>query len=368
MQHLGQAPIARLWEAGKLQAAYRFLLEQVGDPAAATALLFGGMGYRPPFPADWAAASEMVLKDEASGLAAAELYVLSPHMCDVVVAAAQTLTREDLELTGGDDPPGMTGLVVLPHPILVRAVSGDVGDDRAFTWRLPSQMQRPSRDGRHLENMPAVRMSAYHDTHGPVRPDSFVQFAAEARAQGTPLPPLLLDAIKCLPLRYAATPEQKQASAEYVAGVRQSGEALRELAARHGLDESGVEGEYVPSDQIDDDDDTFMQRFLYAFWRLCDQNIATLAPAEVNHAAQVLASRAGVSPEARIVRLRRIEQSTGSPAAGREWHHRWVVRMHKVRQWYPSEQQHKVLYRGPYLKGPADKPLLEGETVRALIR
>ncbi len=42
--------------------------------------------------------------------------------------------------------------------------------------------------------------------------------------------------------------------------------------------------------------------------------------------------------------------------------------MHKVRQWYPSLGQHKVIYRGPYLKGPEDKPLLDGETVRGLTR
>jgi hypothetical protein len=42
--------------------------------------------------------------------------------------------------------------------------------------------------------------------------------------------------------------------------------------------------------------------------------------------------------------------------------------MHKVRQWYPSLQQHKVIYRGPYIKGPGDKPLLNEEAVRALIR
>lgn len=56
-----------------------------------------------------------------------------------------------------------------------------------------------------------------------------------------------------------------------------------------------------------------------------------------------------------------------APAAGtgsRDWQHRSMVRMHKVRQWYPSEQCHKVLYCGLYIKGPADKPLLGGETVR----
>ncbi|MGD9527427.1 MAG: hypothetical protein AB7V44_11625 [Pseudonocardia sp.] len=59
---------------------------------------------------------------------------------------------------------------------------------------------------------------------------------------------------------------------------------------------------------------------------------------------------------------------TPGTASARDWQHRWVVRMHKVRQWYPSEQRHKILYRGPYLKGPADKPLLGGDVVRSVIR
>jgi hypothetical protein len=51
-----------------------------------------------------------------------------------------------------------------------------------------------------------------------------------------------------------------------------------------------------------------------------------------------------------------------------DWSHRWVVQMHKVRQWYPSQQQNKIILRGPYVKGPADKPLISGETVRAVTR
>ncbi|MDN5932741.1 MAG: hypothetical protein L0I24_17025 [Pseudonocardia sp.] len=34
--------------------------------------------------------------------------------------------------------------------------------------------------------------------------------------------------------------------------------------------------------------------------------------------------------------------------------------------WYPSEQRHKILYRGPYVKGPADKPLLGGDVARSM--
>ena len=33
--------------------------------------------------------------------------------------------------------------------------------------------------------------------------------------------------------------------------------------------------------------------------------------------------------------------------------------MHKVRQWCPKEQVHKVIWRCPYVKGPQDAPIKE---------
>jgi len=89
---------------------------------------------------------------------------------------------------------------------------------------------------------------------------------------------------------------------------------------------------------------------------------------ETNHAARVIAQRTGLSPEVRVIRLRQRAEHAGGEPTARNWQHRWVVKMHKVRQWYPSEQRHKVIYRGPYVKGPEGKPLLGGETVRALVR
>lgn len=368
VRYLRDAPIARAWHLGKLQGAYGYHLAHLRDPATAWAQLFGGLGYRAPYPADWEQAVETVLTDEARYLTEADLYVLTPQMCDVVIAAAQGLTREDLELMSEDDLPGLSGLVVLPHPVIVRAVTGDLADIRAYTWRFPMQLEVVSDDRRDVHDVPAVRMSSYHDTYGPVRPDTFLDFAAQARAQGTPLPPLLLDAKRCLPLRQKATEEQLRSFEEFVTGVRKMGDAARRTEADLGLEENRVIGEYAVGSQVEDHDDTFMPRFLYAFWRLCEQRLAAVDQAEVNHSARVLAERAEVSPEVRIVRLRRAEQSGEASQPGREWHHRWVVRMHKVRQWYPSEQQHKIIYRGPYVKGPEDKPFLEGETVRGLIR
>ena len=43
--------------------------------------------------------------------------------------------------------------------------------------------------------------------------------------------------------------------------------------------------------------------------------------------------------------------------------------MHKRHQWYPSHGIHKIIFVGPYVKGPAGLPLKTSpEQVRALIR
>lgn len=368
VEHLRTAQIARLLQLERLQRACELQFAHVGNRKAATALVFGGLGYRPPFPIDLRQATEMVVSDEARYLAGADLYVLTPQMCDVVVAAAQTLGTQDLELLEEEDLPSMAGLVMLPHPIITKTIGGDLGDLRALTWHTPSQIQHPSKDMTRLEDRPAVRVSVYNDTHGPVRPDSFLMLAAQARAVGTPLPPLLLDAIRCVPFRYQATAEQVASLQGFSRLVRQTGEAVREANTAQGLNEDRVIGEYTPGSQIDDSDDTFAYRFLYAFWRLCEQRIAAVGQTEVGPTARLKAERAGVLPEVRIVQLRRTDKRGDQTPTGRDWQHRWVVRMHKVRQWYPSLQRHKVIYRGPYIKGPDDKPLLGGETVRGLTR
>jgi hypothetical protein len=310
-----------------------------------------------------------VLADEARHLAEAELYVLSPQMCDVVIAAAQTLTIDDLALITSEDLPSPTGLVMLPQPLLVRAVNGNLGDDRAYHWHTPTVMPVPDLASNGWTPKPAVRFSLYHDSHGPIRPDSFTDFAHQAHAAGTPLPPLLLDAIRCLPFEAVITDEDRANLAQFADTAQRVGDQTRNRTRELGFNEDRVVGEYTPGSEIPDPDDSFTLRFLYAFWRLCEQRIATTSNAEVRHAAQLAADRAGVSPVVRVVQLRATTPDTtpGDHNSDR-WHHRWVVRMHKVRQWYPSEQRHKVIYRGPYIKGPDDKPLLGGETVRGLTR
>jgi hypothetical protein len=162
---------------------------------------------------------------------------------------------------------------VLPYPLLVRSVGGDLGDDRAFCWHTPASFTMPdptSPDG--ARTRPAARISVYHDTHGPVRPDSFVDFVAEARRQGTPLPPLLLDAVRCLTFR--AVEADPEAASRLAQAAKAVDGAYRRSAQAHGQDEGRVVGEYASGSEIEDVDDTFVLRFLYAFWRLCEQRIA----------------------------------------------------------------------------------------------
>src|SRR2546429_8389760 len=102
------------------------------------------MGYAESWrPGNWVEAAEQIVTDEADNMAGADLYILSPQMCDVVIAAAQTLTWDDVSMLTEADLPSSSGLVVLPHPVLVRAVNGNLGDDRAYLWHTPVQMPRP---------------------------------------------------------------------------------------------------------------------------------------------------------------------------------------------------------------------------------
>jgi hypothetical protein len=211
-----------------------------------------------------------------------------------------------------------------------------------------------------------VWTSIYQDTYGPVQPDSFRSFVAGARRQGTPLPPLLLDSVRCLPFRLEQVgPSELEKAAD---AAKHVDDQARLAATIAGRDELRVVGEYQSGAELVDNDDTFALRFLFAFWRLCEQRLAAVESPSTTHAATVMAGRVDMSGDVRVVRLRQRDTDARRKPGPSQWHHRWVVRMHKVRQWYPSENRHKVIYRGPYVKGPRNKPLLTGETVRALMR
>ena len=120
---------------------------------------------------------------------------------------------------------------------------------------------------------------------------------------------------------------------------------------------------------VDDSYDDFAQRYLFAFWRLAALGTTTSTPLAAPGGPVPQPRRAeDGEPDVRVIRLTAPARSTQAgdqeadkTAGSRVYHHRWPVRMHKGRQWYPSLQQHRVIWRGPYIKGPADAPLLVSE-------
>lgn len=115
--------------------------------------------------------------------------------------------------------------------------------------------------------------------------------------------------------------------------------------------------------------DLYPFRLLFAYFRLAEQR--TTAETVERVPADPGTPKRAPRPEqdVRVTYLRR----SASPAPEGEkrvvdWDHRWVVSMHKARQWYPKEKKHKIIFRGPYVKGPADKPIRTTPTVRALVR
>lgn len=78
----------------------------------------------------------------------------------------------------------------------------------------------------------------------------------------------------------------------------------------------------------------------------------------------VPSSRRGPS-EVRVVELRRVHRpATEPPEVGAvDWSHRWMVSGHWRAQWYPSLNDHRLIYINPYVKGPEDEPLLVNDVV-----
>lgn len=303
-------PAMAEWHESELQRT--LVLYQAfdgGDGRIGLFRLLGNLGYLPPYP-DRDHLSEVILRDEARYLRGADLYVLSPQMADVVLAAALALTEQDLLLMRAEHMPTLTGLVVLPHPLLVRAMSGELTDPRAFLWSHPARIVMDSgvAHARHTRTVPAVHLSIYDDGHGPVRPRQWRDFTAEAAAAGTPVPPLFLDGKRGFPLGQAITPRMRAQHSRFYQVMRRLGTMSHDRLIQLGLNDDQVVGEYTPGQEIDDPHDLICVKFLFAFWRLAQQRIAVAEYAPVPHSALVAAGRAGVPADVRVMQLRRADE------------------------------------------------------------
>jgi len=107
---------------------------------------------------------------------------------------------------------------------------------------------------------------------------------------------------------------------------------------------------------------------LVVFWNLLRQQSlvqdAAIAPSRATRRRE---EKAGRTPSAvRVITLAGSCSNESSGDKSREWRHRWVVRGHWRKQWYPSIEDHRPVWIAPHLKGPGDAPLLGGQKVYAV--
>lgn len=277
------------------------------------------------FPRKW-------LQARHASLEIAPLFVISPEMLQVVLAAARCLTREDIE-HAHDVREQRRGFLLMPDTLKIATpfAESQVEID-ALAW-LPSRTAERHRDGSQVQPQSMVPTTRMMTFSRPSRPgggssnrlvhDTEAWFWVWKTDEGT------------------------------------WGEGLPSRSVEH-----------VADDTVDDTQGIFLAQFLVAFWRLCDQQIAETTARASEPTSKQRAARRAHWPEVRVVALRRRKRRTDtSETRTVDWRSRWVVQMHRRWQWYPSEGRHRLIFVGPYIKGPEDRPLTPTPTrVTALSR
>ncbi|ORB77083.1 hypothetical protein [Mycobacterium timonense] len=272
---------------------------------------------------------------QTNAMRIAEVFVIAPAMHRVVVAATATIDAEDLKTLTRDDIAWETGFLVFPHTVQIGDSRG-WADVEAITWHVAAARNGAPTLGIHYwsrwdwqQHIPGPNPKPWPTT---------IQIPLDQTQAATSCP----------------IPHEA-----FRSGTPQPG-----WTAQNAMAEAGPDNEY---NWICESGPTAaVIGYVFAFLRIAAQPM-TITP-------RCRQERPDTKPQkweqVRVVQLRRFHQAASADTSHRQvnWQHSWVVRMHKVRQWYPSLGRHQVIFRGPYIKGPTDAPLLAGEKVQALVR
>lgn len=159
-----------------------------------------------------------------------------------------------------------------------------------------------------------------------------------------------------------------------LASGRYSQEDAERLRATHPRLTHDTEGairygnhDHLPSGTILDG----WGRTALATWLLMQQeSVGASARYGFNQLDRARMKRRKVKPSpVTVIRLRYAKRADSTPTGEtREYHHRWVVRGHWRRQWYPSRNGHIPIWIPAHVKGPEGAPLKTGEKVYAWVR
>lgn len=286
-----------------------------------------------------------------------EPYIISPIMHATTIAAAYTLTDDDSLMFHADDLPSPTGVLLLPkHMIIDQGPDAVPQDLIALSWTTTTVEING-------EPIPSIQIRSWLDTFGPVQVDDFSREVSHLRKLGIHMPPWILLGSTAVTLRSGdddTDPEIDSVTREML------GVSL--LRPKSQLGGAGVSAEYDGESVIEGQDlRLWPQKYLLAFFRLAGQKIA-----DVSNFRDGVDERAKYQRhhDTRVVQLRSYNRDQEQPdgATHRHYTNQFTVRMHRVRQWYPKAGVHKVIWRGPFVKGPKDAPMVEGIKVNAVTR
>lgn len=99
-------------------------------------------------------------------------------------------------------------------------------------------------------------------------------------------------------------------------------------------------------------------RLLYVLFRLMQQRLTRVGPAELDRAARRGAHRADVPAEVTLITLRQIEPPREHTHRPVDWAGRWLVSGHWRSQYFPSRKAHAPVWIDSYIKGDPKAPLL----------
>ena len=274
-------------------------------------------------------------------LLSADAIWVSPEICDVVEAARRGFKPESMER---EDFIVHTGFLYFAKPLYTRDRNGNTCSVGAISWcpiKIEGDADPEPETVDFVEGKTTGRISSYREEAASTKPDDRWGMS--------------------IALYSSAYADEDDFAVEHRDAMRNMGAC--ELVPLHftviefgdTLDEGqlyDLDGRYTGADE--------WWQLVQSCLRMMQQRIAVRVEGSLDRASRRRWEREGKPPpEVLIIRLRRpaSPKHDGEPSTV-NWTHQWIVDGFWRDQWYPSLQMHRQIYISPYVKGPADKPLV----------
>lgn len=285
----------------------------------------------------------------------AKLYVITPPMFNTLCAATSALNREHLRYWSADDLISSAGLVLFPriqHYLLTE--DSPVPEELiALSWlHEDDPIEVPTKDG-GVQHCTTLRCSAWIDVNGPIESEEFTFLVNMAADEGHPYPDIVTVANSQMLLDLGDSADMASHRPAEKWGVQLPKASV--LPTGEYRDEEVLSGKPISD---------WCLQFLMSFMRMTKQKTV-----RNETYSQGLPWGGAHKPQphhdVRVVSLASYETERGTmdgdPSTEKSWSYsvRFPVQVHPVKQWYPKEGKHKLIFRGPFIKGPKDAPLMD---------